>query len=159
MPIKVRGQSRLDDPDMALVRKHDAFGLPGRAGSVEKHRRLACLRHDGIEGAHIQEIIEAALPAAPELHRCNIVGDIGAALLVAEHELCSRILQDEMDLATRKLETDRHRNEAGAHDAEISREKFRPIGGEDRDTLAPRKPALGRARAQLRWPWHQDEHR
>ena len=48
-----------------------------------------------------------------------------------------------MDLATRKLETDRHRNGAGAHDAEISREKFRPIGGEDRDTRAPRKPASG----------------
>ena len=46
-----------------------------------------------------------------------------------------------MDGLARKLEVHRHRDQAGAHDAEIGGEIFRAIGGEDGDAIAAREAA------------------
>ena len=56
-----------------------------------------------------------------------------------------------MDGRARKLEIHRHRDEAGAHDAEIGGEVFRAVGGQDGDAVAAREAALGeRARHAIR---------
>ena len=46
-----------------------------------------------------------------------------------------------MDGLARKLEVDRHRDEARAHDAVVGGEIFGAIGGENRDAIAAHKPA------------------
>ncbi len=45
-----------------------------------------------------------------------------------------------MNRVAGKLEADRHRDQAGAHDAVIGRDIFGGIGGEDSDPISAREP-------------------
>src|SRR5262249_13738273 len=134
-------EPRLDHPDVALMREHDALRRPGRARGVEKHRGLARTRHDGVERSAVEKTIEAAGSLVAEMHGWNIRRTVARTRHVAEHELRDGIPQDEMNSRTGKLETDRHRDETSAHDAVIGREIFRAVGGEDGHPFSARQAA------------------
>ena len=87
MPRRVlRGHSRFDHPDMALVREHDALGTPRRTRSVEKHRRFVARCRDRHERTWFQEISElAAFAVEPDTR--HILRRAVEAPRVAEHEL------------------------------------------------------------------------
>src|ERR1700704_3968109 len=72
------------------------------------------------------------------MHRWNIRRAVGATGRVAEHELRAGVPQNEMDGLAGELEIHRNRDEAGAHDAVVSGDKFRPIGGENADAIPAR---------------------
>ncbi len=56
-----------------------------------------------------------------------------------------------MDGLARKLEIDRHRHQAGPHDAEIGGDKFGPIGRQDcHSVAAPKAPRQQGARDAVR---------
>ena len=135
-------EPRLDHPDVALVREHDALGRAGRAGGVEKHRRLVGRAARWRRTARIEEAIEAF---ARRRRRSTTAGKPGghsrAPRGIAEHELRAGIAQDEIDGLARELEVDRHRDQAGAHDAEVGGEIFRAVGGKDGDAVAARQSA------------------
>ena len=147
-------EPRLHHPDVAPVREHDALGRAGRARGVEEHRRLVRRRHDRVERTLIDEGVEAVGAVGAEIDDRQIGRAIGAPRRIAEHELRAGILDDEMDGLLRKLEVHRHRDEAGAHDAEIGREIFGAVGGEDRDRSPRAKPRCS-ARARRRSPWRR----
>ncbi len=56
--VEPGGEPRLHDPDVALMREHNALRRSGRAGGVEEHRRLVGRRNDRVERAGIEECIE-----------------------------------------------------------------------------------------------------
>ena len=137
----------LRNPDVAPVRQHNALRRAGRAGGVEEHCRLVGLRNDRVEGAGIEERVEA--PAKIDTRK--VCRTICAPLRITEHELGVGVAQDEMNCLLRKLEIHRHRDQARAHDPTIGREIFRAIGGEDRHAIPAREPALcQRARNSVR---------
>ncbi len=138
MAIEARRQPRLDDPDMALVREHDALRRAGRSGGVEEHRRLVFRRGHGVERTGIEKCIERRA----ECHARNIGGAIRRARRVAEYELRAGIADDEMNGVAREFEIHRHRDEAGAHDAVIGGDIFGAVGGEQRDPVAALQAAF-----------------
>ena len=73
VPVEPGRKARLDHPDVALVRKHDALRRPGRARGIEEHRGLARVRRNRLERAGIDKAIEAVGPAAAELDTGKIV--------------------------------------------------------------------------------------
>ena len=139
MAVEPRREPRLDDPDVALVREHDALRRAGRAGSVEEHRRLVLRRNHGVERAGIEEGVERRA----ECYAGDFGRAVGRARRIAEHELRPCIADDEMNRLAREFEIYRHRDEARAHDAVISRDIFGAVGGEHRDPVAALQPALG----------------
>ncbi len=143
MPVEVGREPRLHHPDMALVRQHHALRQSGRARRVEKHRGLAVVRDHGFELAGVDEAAEAFVTLRAEHDRGKAFGAIVAARSVAEQEPRAGVLQDEMDGLARETIVHRHRDKAGAHDAEIGRDKFGAVGREDGNPVAARKPASG----------------
>ncbi len=140
-------EARLNHPDVARVREHDALRRAGRAGGVEEHRRLVRRGDDRVERAGIEEGVECGA----ERHAGNVRRTIRRARTVAEHELGTGIADDEVDRLPRELEVHRHRDEAGAHDAVIRRKIFGAVGGQDGDAVAALEPACGeRARDAVR---------
>ncbi len=135
------GKPHLHDPDMALVRQHDALRDPGRTGGVEKHRRLVPARHDRPEGPAIDEGVERLVALCAETDHGWTRRAVRAARGIAEHQLRAGILDDEMNGLARKLEIHRHRDQTRPHDAEIGGEIFGAIGGQYRDALAAREAA------------------
>ena len=76
---------------------------------------------------------------------------IGPARGVAEHEAGVAVRHDLRDTPPRELEIDRHRDEAGAHDAVVGAKVLGAIDRQDRDAVAAREAALGqRARHAAR---------
>ena len=94
-------------------------------------------------------------PSAPNTTAGRSPGQSLRRCAIAEHQLGAGILDDEMDGLLRKLEVHRHRDEAGAHDAEI--------GGDDIRRGWRRGWRRGRrgrsrawsARARRRSPWRR----
>ena len=150
MALEIGRKPRLDHPDVALVRQHDALRHAGRARGVEEHRGLARLRDHGLELARIDETVEAGAALLAEDDGRHILRRILEARAVAEHELGAGVLDDEMDGLLRKPVVHRHGDEARAHDAEIGGDEFGAVGRQDGDAVAARKAALGeRARHAL----------
>ena len=136
--VEAGRQPRLHHPDMALVRQHDALRRAGRAGGVEKHRRLGRPRRDRFERSGIEESVERRA----ELHAGDVARAIRSARRVAEHEFCVGVAQDEMNRIAREFEIGRHGDETRAHDAVIGGEIFGAVGGEDGDAVAALEAAL-----------------
>ncbi len=141
VPLEVGAQPGPDHPDVALVREHDALRHSGRAGGVEEHGRLALARGRGVERSGIDEAIEAV--GAAELHAGEMLGHVGPARAVAEHQPRPGISQDEVDGGAGELEVHRHGDEARAHDAVIGRQILGAIGGKDGDAVAAGEAAGG----------------
>ena len=141
------GEPRLDHPDVALVRQHDALRCAGRSGRIEKHRRFVRRRIDRGERSWIEQGVEIGA----ERDAWDIRRTLLRTLRVAEDEPGIGVAQDEMDGRARKLEIRRHRDQAGAHDAVIGRKIFGAIGGQYRDAIAAPQSALAeRARDAVR---------
>ena len=128
MAVEPGRQPRLDHPDVALVREHDALGRAGRARGVEKHRRLVRLGGHRLEHAGIEEMIEAARPAVAEADLRQISRTVLAAREIAEHQPRAGVPDDEIDGLARKAIVHRHRHQARAHDAEVGGEIFGAVG-------------------------------
>src|SRR2546422_3759421 len=86
-------------------------------------------------------MIESRRALGAELDAGETFRRVLQSLLVAEQELCAGIPQDETNAVPGELEVHRHRNEAGTHNTEISREVFRSVEGENGNTVAPRQSA------------------
>ena len=69
-------------------------------------------------------------------------GQFSRLALSQNTSLRAGILDDEIDGLARKPVVHRHRDQARAHDAEISGEIFGAVGGQDGDALAAREAAL-----------------
>ena len=124
-------EPRLHHPDVALVREHDAFWRTGRARGVEEHRWLAVSGNHGLKRAGIEKIIEPAFAALAEHHSQQVRRAILTAWLVAEHQLCAAVGDDEMNGLARKAIVHRHGDEACAHDAVVRRKILGAIHRQD----------------------------
>ena len=140
--VEAGREPRLDNPDVALVREHDALRRAGRARRVEEHRRLAVSGNHGLERAGIEKVIEPAFAALAEHHSRQVRRAIVTAWLVAEHQLCAAVGDDEMNGLARKAIVHRHRDEACAHDAEVGREIFGAIHRQDGNAVAALETAF-----------------
>ena len=107
--IEPVGEPRLDHPDVALMRQHDALRRPGRSGGVEEHRRFVGRRHDRHRTGRDRGMRRTC---APKVTQAMSGGQSAARAAIAEHEFRAGIANDEMDGLARKFEVHRHRDEA-----------------------------------------------
>ena len=125
------------------MRQHDALGAAGRARGVEEERGLVRRRRDGGERAGIEEAVERVRTSFAKVHDRQSRRAVGAARAVAKDQPRAAVGEDELDGGARELEIDRHRDEAGAHDAIDRGDEFGAVGGEDRHPVAAARPRLG----------------
>ncbi len=131
--VGCRADAVHDGPELARVRERHALGPAGRARGVEEHRDLVLDGPHRVERAGIEEVREAG---SVQLHHRQAGWTGGPPLGIGEDEADLGVLEDVVDRVARQLEAHRHRDHARAHDAEIGREVFRAIGGEDGDAVA-----------------------
>ena len=145
MPLEIGREPRLHHPDVALVREHDALRHAGRARGVEEHRGLTRLGDHRFEFARIDEAVEACAILVAEHHGRQALRTVLQACVIAEHELCAGIADDEIDGLLRKPVIHRHSDQARAHDAEIGGDELDAVGRQDGDAITAGKAALGKA--------------
>jgi hypothetical protein len=136
-------EARLHHPQVGLVREHHAFRLAGGAGSVEEHRRLFLAGPNHLEFRRAEEAIKRIAPAAAELDERQADGTVLAARRVAKCKPRPGVPDHVVDRGAGKLDVNRDRDQARAHDAEAGGEEFDPIRGDDRDPVAARETAAG----------------
>src|SRR5262249_37816162 len=136
MTLEPRRKPHLRNPDMTLMREHHTLRHTGSARRIEKHCGFAPARDDHVERPSIDKWIKAAVPLAAELNAGKIGRAIASTRGIAKDKPGARIPDDEVNGLARKLEVDRHSDEAGAHDAEIGCEIFGAIGRKNSDTIA-----------------------
>jgi hypothetical protein len=98
---------------------------------------------DGLEFALVEKAVEAFGILAAEDDDRQSLRAILAPRDIAEHEPGAGVPDDEMDGFLRKFEVHRHRDQSRPHDAVVSREKLRAVGGQDGNTVAADEPAPG----------------
>ena len=98
------------------------------------------VRKNGLEIAAVEEAIETVGSGPVETHGRNICRAVLRARFIAQDELGAGVAQDEINRWARKLEADRNRDEAGAHDPVVGREIFGAVGGEDGNAIPACEP-------------------
>ena len=122
-----------DGPELARVRERHALGPAGRARGVEEHRDLVL---DGrtVSNGPGPESRRSRAPSSSTIGRSG--GQAARRSASVKTSCTPASSQDVMDRVARQLEAHRHRDHARAHGAEIGREVFGAIGGEDGDAVA-----------------------
>ena len=135
-------------PELTIVRERHTLRPARRARGVEHHGRLTGLRPHGLEGARIEQRLEAVRAWIVEADGRNARRERGATLGVVEDGLDGRIAHDVADGIRRKAEVHRHGDEPRPHRAQVGDQEFGAIGGKDGDGAAAREPRFKSPRAQ-----------
>ena len=137
-------ERRRDQIAMALESRAQAASPPPRCGSDATARRPSACRSSpmcretsparrgcgatAVERTGIEKRVKALGPACRNAPPEYPAGQSAARAVSQNTSSRAGIAQNEMDGLARKLEVHRHRDEAGAHDAEIGGEIFGAIG-------------------------------
>ena len=124
---------RFDHPALRVVGQDHALGTPGGPGRIKEGRWLVLHRNHSLERTGIDESGEVRLV---EIHHLDIVGNDRATLLVTEDERGARVFDDVVDDVARQAMIDRHRHEAGPHDAEMRGKTIGTVRGQDRNPIS-----------------------